>query len=162
MRSLCFTVLLTITAFLPHAVYAQQACTEIGCLNGLTLTVDPARKWERGQYDLFFMIDGRQITCRGELPLHDCEHSPTFTCNRPGVTITESGCALPQSQQSVGDIHIEGDPRKILVRITRNYKPLLTRTIAAQYNESRPNGPGCGPVCKSASYDLFSAMDAPR
>ena len=142
----------------PLPSYAQgRACTEMGCTNGLILRVDPAKDWKSGNYVFEFVLDGRRVTCRGELPLKPCEE-PSIRCDKPGISIMESGCALPKTAHAFGDIQVEGDPRKIMARITHNGKTIVTRTIAPRYTTSQPNGPGCDPVCRSAQYDLFTAQ----
>lgn len=142
--------------FLPVAANAQKSCTEMGCVDGLILQVDPAFNWKAGNFNFDFVLDNRHVRCYGELPLKPCGEQ-SLTCNKPGVMITESGCALPEAAQGFGDIHIEGDPAKVMVRITHNNRPVVTRTIITEYNKVQPNGPGCGPICRSATYQLFSA-----
>lgn len=158
MRKFLFISTLVLAGFVSPSFAQEKMCTEMACVDGLTLTVDPARKWVHGKYEITLLLDNKQVTCKGQLPLNECEKGPTFECNFKGVTITESGCALPEDQQGIGDIHIDKAPAKVMVRITRNYRPMLTRTIIAKYQTLAPNGPGCGPVCRSASYDLFTAQ----
>jgi hypothetical protein len=135
----------------------ERACTQIGCMNGLTLQVDPDYDWKRGQYEFEFVLDNRKVRCWGELPLNAYGEGSTVSCNKQGVTITESGCALPETRQGFGDIYIEGEPRRVMVRVSYNNRAIVTRSISADYKISRPNGPGCGPVCNFAAYNLFSA-----
>lgn len=142
----------------PAAAHAQKACTQMGCTNGLQLSVNPDYDWKNGIYAFEFYLDGKNVKCTGALPLKPCEKGPSLSCNKDGVMITESGCALPPSAQGFGDIQIEGQPRRVLVRITRNGKPVVTRTVVPKYQTFTPNGPGCGPVCTSASHDLFTAQ----
>lgn len=143
-----------VAAFSPPAA-AQQACTEIGCTNGVTFSVDPARAWGRGVYRFSFIFDNKIVDCRARLPLKPCAEGPSVTCDGTGVMITESGCALPKESHGFGDIHIDGAPTRVVARVIYNNKLLVTRTIRPAYRESRPNGPQCGPVCRSAAYDLF-------
>mgnify|MGYP007090804393 CR=1 FL=1 len=139
------------------ALAQERMCTQIGCMNGVNFTVDPNRDWKNGQYEVHVALDLKTVVCRGELPLHPCDQGPTFRCDDPDVTVMESGCALPDNNHGIGGIMINDDPQKIIVRLTRNYRTILTRTIVPQYQTSMPNGPGCGPVCRGASFDLFSA-----
>ncbi|PZQ47713.1 MAG: hypothetical protein DI551_02825 [Micavibrio aeruginosavorus] len=144
--------------FLPVVAHAQtRACTEMGCENGISFTVDPAQEWKNGQYEISLALDYKKVICRGELPLNACEDGPTFYCDDKDVTIIESGCALPKDQHAIGGIKINEEPNKVIVRVARNYRTMVTRTIVPQYQTLIPNGAGCGPVCRSASYDLFSA-----
>ena len=136
----------------------EAVCTQIGCRDGLSLTVDPTRRWKWGNYEFSFVMDNRSVTCRGELPLRPCEEGPTVKCKGEGVRVIESGCALPESQQGFSAIEFDGQPRRVIVRIVHNFKPLVTRSLIANYERVQPNGPMCGPVCHSASYDLFTAQ----
>lgn len=157
MKMVSFIVLLFFLAAMPAFAQAQQACTEIGCIDGIVLRGDEGRDWKTGNYIFSFILDGRQVQCHGELPLKPCEEGLSLSCNKKGIQITESGCALPASQHAFGDIIIAGDPRKVMVRITHNNQTIVTRTIVPQYTTLQPNGTGCGPVCKSAAYNLFNA-----
>ena len=129
-------------------------------MNGVNFTVDPGYDWINGQYQIEVALGFKKIACYGELPLHPCEQGPTFKCDDKSVQIGESGCALPDSQHGISGIQISDDPQKIMVRIARNNRTIITRTVVPQYQTSMPNGPGCGPICKSAAFDLLSANKA--
>lgn len=131
-----------------------RACTEMGCTNGLNFTADPSFDWKRGKYDIWLALDLKTVKCRGKLPLNPCDEGHTFWCDDPSVTIIESGCALPEDAHSVGGIMVGDEPKKVILRIARNNQVMITRTIVPQYVTSMPNGPGCGPICRSASYNL--------
>lgn len=152
-----YAILFLILVF-PSVSYAQKMCTQIGCLDGLTLRIDPDYDWKTGNYDLYFNLGGKSVICRGRLPLKPCDDGPTFQCGGSGVTIGESGCALPQNAHAISDIHIEGVPSTVSVIIKHNGQTIVTRRMVPEYQTSQPNGEGCGPVCKSASYDLFTAQ----
>jgi len=151
--------LFALILFFPFQAHAQKACTEMGCTNGLILTADPSFGWPAGIYKITVQTETSKYECQGKLPLKFCgeSSSATFGCNSPNITIGESGCMLPAPQHAISDISIKGTPGKVSLRITRNGKPFVTRTLAPVYQTLRPNGPGCGPVCKSATYDLLTA-----
>lgn len=136
---------------------AAQSCTEIGCVNGLSFTTAANYDWKNGQYDIRVALDYKTVECRGELPLHPCDQGPTFTCDDPKVRIEESGCAMQDDQHAITGIYIDDTPNKAMISIMRNVRPVITRTVVPQYAISRPNGPGCGPVCRSAAYELLAA-----
>lgn len=150
-------VFVFMTLVFSQPAFAQRACTEIGCTNGVTFTSSPGFDWKNGQYDIRVALDYKTVVCRGELPLHPCGAGPTFTCDDPSVRIGESGCALPEKDHGISDIYINDDPKKIMISVMRNVRPIITRTVVPQYQTLRPNGPGCGPVCRSASFQLLSA-----
>ena len=148
---------LLLAGFAGQAVAEERVCTEIGCTNGLMLTVDPSYKWKWGIYEIQFIFDGRSVTCKGALPLKKCEKGPSFKCSSDKIVIGESGCALPESEHGISMIQINDDPRRVIIRVERGGKGIITRTLSPEYHESQPNGPGCGPVCNSASYNLLTA-----
>lgn len=148
--------------FSPFLAFAQNqpeiACTEIGCQNGLTLTVPPDMTWEDGRYAFLFQIDGKAIKCWGKLPLPKCEDGPALVCDPIGiVTITESGCALPRSAHGFSDIHIATKAKTVALRMMHGNTTILGRTYRPVYETLRPNGPNCAPVCNSASLPLFES-----
>lgn len=136
---------------------AERACTEIGCTNGLMLNVDPDYEWKWGFYEFSFLMEGRSVFCKGQLPLKKCEDGPSFRCSSDIVQIGESGCALPESAHGISMIQINDAPRRLLIRVKRGGENVITRTLMPEYKELLPNGPGCGPVCTSASYNLLTA-----
>ncbi len=157
MKKTTILFILLLSCF-PMPSFAQQVCTEIGCMDGLTLRVDPNHDWKSGNYDLYFKLGGRGVICRGRLPLKPCEEGPTFQCGSD-ITVGESGCALPQNAHAIADIHIDGNPSNVSLEIVHNGRTIITRRLVPDYQLSRPNGPGCGPVCRSAVYDLFNVSD---
>lgn len=140
-------------------VQAQtRACTEMGCTNGVSFSVNPNYDWKNGAYDVQVALGLRTVECRGELPLNPCEQGPTFSCDDSRVQIIESGCALPEENHRIDGIRISDNPNKILIRVARNYKTIVTRTVIPNYQMVMPNGPGCGPVCRNAGpFDLIHA-----
>ena len=148
---------LCVVAGFSSKAMAERACTEIGCSNGLMLNVDPDYQWKWGFYEFSFLMDGRSVSCKGQLPLKKCEDGPSFRCSSDIVQIGESGCALPESAHGISMIQINDNPRRILVRVKRGGENVITRTLTPDYKESQPNGPDCGPVCTAASYNLLTA-----
>lgn len=136
---------------------AERACTEIGCMNGLMLNVDPDYEWKWGFYEFTFLMEGRSVSCKGQLPLKKCEDGPSFRCSSDIIQIGESGCALPETAHGISMIQVNDTPRRMMVRVKRGGVDVITRTLTPEYQESKPNGPGCGPVCTSASYNLLTA-----
>ena len=148
---------LMLVAGFAETAQAQRACTEIGCQNGLTLDVEPSFDWKWGRYDIHLMFEGRSVNCYGSLPLKKCEKGPSFKCSSDYVTIGESGCAMPETTHAISGIYVDDTPDRVMVRILRDHKAVITRTLSPEYRESQPNGKGCGPVCRGASYNLLTA-----
>lgn len=150
-----FVFFLLVIGFASQPAGAERACTQIGCVDGLTLTIDPVHRWEKGDYIFDFMIEGKAVQCKAALPLKPCEE-PSVSCDPPGIVmISESGCALPEDAQGFGDIRIESAPMAIRLDIFHNGEKIHGLAAHPQYQTSQPNGPQCGPVCRSASVDLF-------
>jgi len=139
---------------LSAAAHAQpQACTQIGCVDGLTISVPMEYEWKKGNYAFDFLIDGRSVKCSGALPLKSCEEH-NITCSSDGVMIMESGCALPPEAHGFGDIMLGSDPRQVAVKIRYNGEQIASGNWTPHYQSAQPNGSGCGPVCRQASVKL--------
>ncbi|UQA62862.1 hypothetical protein [Polyangium aurulentum] len=128
---------------------SDRVCTEIGCLNGLSVDLQSAGGWKPGKYRFEFDFDGTATTCEATLPLRACDAGPSVTCSPNGaVTIGESGCALPPEQHGFSGFNVEGMPRSVKVRITRDGATLAEATSTPSYRKVQPNGEGCPPVCQ--------------
>lgn len=143
---LCFLLL-------AGSAQAEQACTEIGCVDGLTVSIPPDYPWQPGDYTFDFTVDGKPLHCKGSLPLASCENR-NITCDGDGVMIMESGCALPKDTHEFGDIMLETGPSALALTITRNGETIAKGNWQVRYNTSQPNGAGCGPVCRQATVNL--------
>jgi hypothetical protein len=137
------------------AAPAQAACTMIGCVDGLSINLDPSYQWLPGNYSFSLVIDGRISHCTAKLPLPACGDERAVTCDNHEITIVESGCALPPGSQGFGPVMISSSPKSVALTITRNGLSVLDRRISPQYSSVQPNGPMCGPVCRSATIELY-------
>lgn len=130
-------------------------CTQIGCIDGLRLEIEKAGAWQPGAYVFAFTVDGAAVRCSGSLPLKPCDAGPSLVCDVEGrVQIGESGCALAADAQGFSDVQIHGSPAQVEVSLTRDGQELSRAALTPTYAESRPNGPGCEPVCRGASAKL--------
>ncbi|HET8934376.1 MAG TPA: hypothetical protein VFN67_13090 [Polyangiales bacterium] len=132
---------------------SKHICTEIGCSSGYNLNVSPASGWAMGAYTFELTVDGRKVTCQGSLPLKTCGE-PSFSCDADGVRLGESGCALPADQQGIADIKFEGYPLALTVRVLKDGTELSNSKLDPKYAAGQPNGPGCEPICCSATGAL--------
>jgi hypothetical protein len=135
----------------------QIMCTQIGCMDGLTLTTPiqyaGQNIWKPGHYRFDFVINGQKEHCTGVLPLKPCDY-PSLTCTSSAIMITESGCALPAEAQGFGDISLPVDTETLSLTITRDGHIISEGSWKPAYKISQPNGPQCEPICKQASYPL--------
>ncbi len=149
MRCLVFMIIF----LLAPAAQAQQACTQIGCMDGLTISVPLDYEWKPGAYTFDFLLDGRAVTCTGTLPLKSCE-THSISCSAEGVMIMESGCAMPAQTHGFGDIMLGSGPRQVVLTIRHNRTQIARGNWTPKYTTLSPNGPACGPVCKQANVSL--------
>lgn len=130
---------------------SDRVCTEIGCIQGLTIALEKATPWPAGNYAFVFDLDGAAVTCKGALPLKACDAGASLVCDPAGkVQIGESGCALAPEAQGFSDIHVAEAPRAVALKISRDDQPVHEAKLAPVYRTTRPNGEGCEPVCNSA------------
>lgn len=132
-----------------------KACTQIGCENGVRLTINKPTPWVAGAYAFNFELDGKAVECKGALPLQACEAGPSLSCTADAkVRIGESGCALPVAQHGFSDITIEGAPQRVKVTVSRDGQEIGAADLTPNYMTSQPNGEGCEPICNNASGEV--------
>ncbi len=136
----------------------SRACTEMGCTDGLTINVPQDFQWKPGAYKFSFVLDGKPAACTGNLPLKPCD-SKSLTCDQEGITIMESGCALPADMQGFGTVTLPSAPRQVSVTVERDGTTLFSHAFTPTYQDVRPNGPQCDPACHTATVDLFPGRD---
>jgi hypothetical protein len=132
----------------------SHACTEIGCVNGLTLSFQKASStWEPGMYSIVIDADGKKITCTTKLPLSATDPAPS-SCTDASVQLGVSGSALPAAQHGLVGLDFTSTPAKVTVTVTRDNAMIGTKDFSPTYKKSQPNGPDCEPVCNNASDTL--------
>jgi hypothetical protein len=129
----------------------KAECTAIGCQSGYSVEVSPSSGWAAGDYRIELDIDDRAVACEGSIPLKAC-NVPSFSCDAAGVSLGESGCALPATEQGLASIRFDGFPLALSMRVLRMPEgELANAELTPVYTLGQPNGPGCDPVCCSAS-----------
>ncbi len=152
-------------------VLESHSCTEIGCANGVGLSILPAGgSWPAGAYQLDLGLDDLAGTCDFSVPedLPAGGSATSFTCIE-GVTIMlqqvfvcrsiSEGGAVSQSCEPVADqyeltLSAFGEPTTLTLVLSRDAEELLSENRALTYTESRPNGPDCEPLCRQAQLEL--------
>lgn len=134
-----------------------RACTEMGCVEGLTIDLQSPSGWAPGAYRFDIELDQDKVSCEVTLPLRACDAGPSARCTlHPGegpserVMISESGCALPPAQHSLPTLSIRGEPARVRVAVSRDGAQLASEELTPAYRTVTPNGPGCEPVCRQA------------
>ena len=116
---------------------ADQACTLIGCVDGLTVGFSEALDAEQPVTLRFELDDGEIIECE--------------------TRFGEDTDAAPCAQVDVGALHVNGGlldvhlynrhPRELRFQVLRGAEVLVNVQPTVEYTTSEPNGPGCG-VCE--------------
>jgi hypothetical protein len=128
----------------------NDACTEMGCIDGLTVTFDPALTG-KGTYAFEVTVEGTPYSCEATIPL---EGSSTV-CGKGGVvSIFLSGSELDPGQQSLPGLHVEGTPESVQIQVQRDGTNVADADLSPTYQVVQPNGPECEPTCHSAAVDV--------
>lgn len=135
----------------------RRLCTQVGCRNGFEVTLVPEKGWRAGDYRFVLRHDGVTVTCEAQLPLRPCDER-SVRCDREGVRIVASGCALDPAEQGFTAISVDGFPRAVGVRIERDGERVAEGELGPRYRLSQPNGAGCPPACCSAADRLAVAQ----
>jgi hypothetical protein len=118
----------------------KKACTLVGCNDQASIAI---RRGDDGALPLVVEvdIDGRKVTCTPQ--------QTESTCGSD-VRIAPSG-----RLEEV--VTVTGTPSRVNVVLSSGAQ----RSFDLSYSASRPNGPGCDPICRqaSASWDLPPPID---
>lgn len=167
----CFALAL-ISLALTGCPLESKSCTAIGCSDGAFLTLAPGdAPWPEGSYAIELETPDAMHTCTITVP-DDLPEQPgsvlTLPCE-PQLSVSlmaeavcteqRSGDAISQSCTPVPDrwslnATLEGTPDSLHVRVARDGAQVLEETLALDYEESRPNGPDCDPLCRQAHVEL--------
>jgi len=127
-----------------------DACTEMGCIDGLTVSFEPALMG-KGTYTFDVTVDGTAYSCDAAIPL---EGSSTVCGTGGVVSIFLSGTELDPSEQSLPGLHVEGTPKSVQIQVHRDKALVADADLSPKYQEVQPNGPDCPPTCHSAAVDV--------
>jgi hypothetical protein len=155
-----------------HNPFGGHGCTEIGCADGLAITLRTQdNTWSAGRYAFEFTFDSELHKCAIDLPgglpaspgataMLPCEpqldalFSPHSVCPelRPSDR-TSPACMLIRDQWIV-QASKSGTPDSLRVRVTRDAESVLDASERPKYETSRPNGPDCEPECENSHVEL--------
>ena len=123
---------------------AAEACTEIGCADGLTIALQPdADGVTAGSYAVTIDADGTEESCM--LVISD----DPMDCDAGIPCLSESTCnALNLLTDAEPNIAILiGVASEVTVTVQRDEEPAVEVSGQPAYNVDSPNGPGCTPAC---------------
>ncbi len=119
-----FVIALVFSAWASAGCVGSNACTLIGCVDGVQVNWSGASSADRGK-----------LTADGVTVNFDCAASSAeYTCNPAGILF-------------------RGRPARLSVEVT-SAAGTRTASFTPQYVQSRPNGPGCDPVCNNATVTV--------
>jgi hypothetical protein len=125
-------------------------CTEIGCIDGLSVNFTPALTG-KGTYTFDVTVDGTAYSCDATIPLA----GSSTVCGKDNVvSIYLSGTELDPSEQSLPGMHVEGTPKSVQIQVHRDKTLVADADLSPKYQETQPNGPNCPPTCHSASENV--------
>lgn len=136
----------------PSAPGFQRACTQMWCREGVTINLPISNT--PGQYRFVVVADGERYTCDGVLPLSRCG-TPSARCDKPGISVGESGCALPAQQQHFNGLFLEKVPRQLEIDVSTPGRPAIQVSGPVMPQCFYPNGQQCDPrPCCQAQVNI--------
>ncbi|WAS93357.1 hypothetical protein [Nannocystis punicea] len=132
----------------------ERGCGEGACRSGYTVSFTSGSAWAQGDYRFSIDIDGQVVTCEGSLPLDpSCETASSACDPEQIVFLDESGCALPDEEQSFPAFSVYStDISKVGVKVWHEDVLLADVVLTPEFAVEQPNGEGCPPTCTQA-YD---------
>lgn len=118
------------------------ACTEIGCDDGITLTVTSASGLTAGVYSISIAISGQ-----GE------SASCTVTVNS-AAQVTDTTCDLVDNTASSFTVVLHTAPETLTLTLDRDGTELGKQDFMPAYKAFQPNGPDCEPTCFQADASM--------
>ena len=144
----CIAWLSVLSALIPTGC-VSKACTDMGC--GLPYEVNfTGASGKPGRYQIDVVADGVASTCEVTLPW-TCDTQVMCSSTELPWGMTLSGCALGADREYIAGIifHTKG-PLTVDLVVRRDGMVVGQGSALPQYREFSPNGPECGPTCRSA------------
>lgn len=135
-------------------------CTSIGCDDQLQLTVQPeGGSLEPGTWTIELAWDDQKKTCTFVVPAAGEPADPNVYSGWGGATKVSDDCPEPAFESVAGPdaklgFRLYGAPDTVTLSIDHDGSEVLAETVTVEYSEHLANGPGCGPVCKSAERTI--------
>ena len=133
---------------------SSKTCPTRGCQDGFTADIRSTDGiFPSGMYRIELMVDGTSLTCAFAYPAA-MQMQPLcsgfFVAFLSETTCTETRCdTIPG--RFFETITVAGTPGQIHAWQYVDDVAILDAAAAPSYEEQRPNGPECEPVCRQAS-----------
>ena len=144
-----------------------KGCTLIGCADNFSASVQRADgSLPDGAHRIEVLVDGTTLKCAFTLPLATPQNGGGVPACDAGLNVTivpaqicietqgSSGTSVtcnPLPGKFVETVTLLGTPGQVHMWQYVDDAPILDIAVAPQYQDSRPNGPECPPVCRQAS-----------
>lgn len=154
---------------------AAVNCTQIGCSDGVLLSVRSQAAWLAGSYTLDLQLPGWSRSCSFQLPLApatggqpaaaalDCTPALELAV-RAGTRCSDEAvasglgpaglCEELEGRYEVQGFITEPLSGELAVTLRRAGTTLAAARYPLEYRELFPNGPECAPECRQASVEL--------
>ncbi|HKU39734.1 MAG TPA: hypothetical protein VJR89_16350 [Polyangiales bacterium] len=93
-----------------------------------------------------------QLRCEPQL---EASLSAEVTCTEQRTSGGSSQSCTPLAGRFRLDVRRDGTPELLRIQIERDAAAVFAHDQQLEYEESRPNGPDCEPLCRQAELDLF-------
>lgn len=143
----------------PSAVTSAEptpkACTEIGCESSLKIPI----VWGKDtltatKYTVELTVDGKKGKCEVLWPYKSCVEPRKPTCTGDVQFELATGCkqgGTTTKDMTLGPVVLRNTPSSASIKVWRDKVMLHQQDLSFTYEERRPNGPGCEPLCKQGS-----------
>ncbi len=129
------------------------ACTRIGCMDGLEIAFTPEAP-KAGTYSITVTAGSDSSTCEVVFPYPKCGTPATKCAGSIPMMVTETGCELPKDKQTFPKVRMGKAPAEIQIAVKLGKATLSDQKVTPTYEELRPNGPKCDPVCKQGKASV--------
>jgi len=94
------------------------------------------------------------LTCTPRIPGQDAHLGQDRSCEEQvNGNVTGLVCTPIADHYTLG-MEVSGTPKQLRFKLERDGATLVDETVEPSYQETRPNGPGCAPVCRQATVPL--------
>lgn len=154
----------------PGATPPPRACTAIGCGHELSITLRPTEgTFAAGKHTVAVSTSegGPAKVCTFDFPIGSPSAGSPCTGGMSLLVYQRTSCTTttgsggsvsqtcdPLAGQFEARLTLPGTPARVQVVQRTAAGPIVVRELAPVYRDSRPNGPGCPPICRQAAVEL--------
>ncbi|NUO52208.1 MAG: hypothetical protein HOV80_25425 [Polyangiaceae bacterium] len=128
-------------------------CTKAGCMSLLRISMSPEAP-KPGTYSVAVAAGTTSATCEVVFPYPACGTPATKCSGTLPLMAIEEGCELPKDKQTFPKLGVGEAPEEVQVTISRDKTKLFDKKVKPTYEDVRPNGPKCAPVCQTGTVEI--------